>query len=606
MPKQPAQRSKGSDSTVSTPAPTPLSAAPTAVPTAASQTTATKPAAAKSTVKIGATAPAKPSIAAEAKPIVQPSTKPTSKPVKVAAAEPAKAPEVKSAAAKSPEKAAPKAAASKSVAGAAAKASKPPIDAAKTITSLKPGAVAGIATKASDISNYSTAVRWLLERTDIERMRVVKYSEETFKLDRMRALLTKLGNPQNQFRSVHVAGTNGKGSTTAMLAAMLQECGYAVGLYTSPHLVDLRERIQINGVMIEKSDFTDLLKEVADAAAKLDSEPTFFEIVTAIGFLYFAERAVDIAIIEVGLGGRLDSTNVIRPEATIITSIDYDHTKLLGSTLTDIAREKAGIFKKDVPAFIFESEPAVEKTMVEIATSVGATLKIVNKDIEFSSRFCSTDDLGPHTRVCLYSKTSRLEHLPVPLPGEHQASNCGLALAVIDHLKTVGFDCPEEKITAGLAKTRIPGRMQLVWDRPRVLVDGAHNPAAMSALMRCVGAHVPYDSMICVFGCCADKDVPTLLDRVNLGADKVIFTRAQSNARAADPDELQRLFMERSGKMSQVARTLPEALELATRAVSREDLVCVTGSFYLVGETLKHLAHFDREKGGKVPSLVHR
>ena len=557
-------------------------------------------------MKIGATAPAKPPTAAEAKPMVQPNPKPTSKPVKVAAAEPAKAPEVKAAAAKSPEKAAPKAAASKSVAGAAPKTSKPPIDAAKTITSLKPGAVAGIATKASDISNYSTAVRWLLERTDIERMRVVKYSEETFKLDRMRALLTKLGNPQNQFRSVHVAGTNGKGSTTAMLAAMLQECGYAVGLYTSPHLVDLRERIQINGVMIEKSDFTDLLKEVADAAAKLDGEPTFFEIVTAIGFLYFAERAVDIAIIEVGLGGRLDSTNVIRPEATIITSIDYDHTKLLGSTLTDIAREKAGIFKKDVPAFIFESEPAVEKTMVEIATSVGATLKIVNKDIEFSSRFCSTDDLGPHTRVCLYSKTSRLEHLPVPLPGEHQASNCGLALAVIDHLKTVGFDCPEEKITAGLAKTRIPGRMQLVWDRPRVLVDGAHNPAAMSALMRCVGAHVPYDSMICVFGCCADKDVPTLLDRVNLGADKVIFTRAQSNARAADPDELQRLFMERSGKMSQVARTLPEALELATRAVSREDLVCVTGSFYLVGETLKHLAHFDREKGGKVPSLVHR
>ena len=557
-------------------------------------------------MKIGATAPAKPPTAAEAKPMVQPNPKPTSKPVKVAAAEPAKAPEVKAAAAKSPEKAAPKAAASKSVAGAAPKTSKPPIDAAKTITSLKPGAVAGIATKASDISNYSTAVRWLLERTDIERMRVVMYSEETFKLDRMRALLTKLGNPQNQFRSVHVAGTNGKGSTTAMLAAMLQECGYAVGLYTSPHLVDLRERIQINGVMIEKSDFTDLLKEVADAAAKLDGEPTFFEIVTAIGFLYFAERAVDIAIIEVGLGGRLDSTNVIRPEATIITSIDYDHTKLLGSTLTDIAREKAGIFKKDVPAFIFESEPAVEKTMVEIATSVGATLKIVNKDIEFSSRFCSTDDLGPHTRVCLYSKTSRLEHLPVPLPGEHQASNCGLALAVIDHLKTVGFDCPEEKITAGLAKTRIPGRMQLVWDRPRVLVDGAHNPAAMSALMRCVGAHVPYDSMICVFGCCADKDVPTLLDRVNLGADKVIFTRAQSNARAADPDELQRLFMERSGKMSQVARTLPEALELATRAVSREDLVCVTGSFYLVGETLKHLAHFDREKGGKVPSLVHR
>lgn len=581
MSKQPAQRSKGSDSSTASPASgSPAAPAPISVPVPA--------AAGKGAVKASAAkAPAK--VVAEPKSVAAPTAKTPAKTPIAASATTSGAAPVKAAPAKG----------GKGAAG----------ETARHATSLKPGSNAGAPTKASEISNYSNAVRWLLERTDIERMRVVKYTEDTFKLDRMRSLLAKLGNPHEQFRSVHVAGTNGKGSTTAMLAAMLQECGYAVGLYTSPHLVDLRERIQINGMMIEKSDFTELMKEVADAASKLDKsdgEPTFFEIVTAVGFLYFAERAVDIAIIEVGLGGRLDSTNVIRPEAAIITSIDYDHTKLLGSTLPEIAREKAGIFKKDVPAFIFDSEPPVEKAIAEVATAVGANLRIVNKDIEFSSRFCSTDDLGPHTRVCLYSKTSRLEHLPVPLPGEHQASNCGLALAVIDHLKTVGFDCPEEKITAGLAKTKIPGRMQLVWDRPRVLVDGAHNPAAMGALMRCVGAHVPYDSMICVFGCCADKDVPTLLDRVNLGADKVIFTRAQSNARAADPDELQRLFMERSGKMSQVARTLPEALELATRAVSREDLVCVTGSFYLVGETLKHLAHFDREKGGKVPSLVNR
>jgi dihydrofolate synthase/folylpolyglutamate synthase len=146
--------------------------------------------------------------------------------------------------------------------------------------------------------------------------------------------------------------------------------------------------------------------------------------------------------------------------------------------------------------------------------------------------------------------------------------------------------------------------MQLVWDRPRVLVDGAHNPAAVGALMRCVGAHVPYDSMICVFGCCSDKDVPGLIDKVNLGADKVIFTRASGNPRAADPEDLQKLFNERSGKMSQVAKSLPEALEMATRAVSREDLVCVTGSFYLVGETLKHLQHFDRAKGGKISAEI--
>ena len=456
----------------------------------------------------------------------------------------------------------------------------------------------------ADINSYSAAVRYLLERTDFERMRAVKYNETTFKLDRMEQLLAKLGNPHKQIRSVHVAGTNGKGSTVHMIGAMLQACGYTVGVYTSPHLVDLRERILINGQLIEKSAFTDLMKRVAKAAEKAGVEPTFFEAMTAVCFQHFAEQAVDLAVVEVGLGGRLDSTNVIRPEACVITSIDYDHMNFLGNSLEEIAREKAGIFKQYVPAFIFESEPAVERTIVEVAEKVGAPLRIVNKDIDYSARFCVTDDLGPHTRVCLYTKTSRLEHLPVPLPGEHMASNCGLALAVVDHLKTVGFDCPEDKITAGLAATRVPGRMQLVWDRPRVLVDGAHNPAALGALMRCAGAHVPYDSMICVFGCCSDKDVPALIDKVNLGADKVIFTRAASNPRSADPEDLQKLFNERSGKMSQVAKTLPEALEMATRAVSREDLVCVTGSFYLVGETLKHIQHFDRSKGGKIQAQV--
>ena len=457
---------------------------------------------------------------------------------------------------------------------------------------------------AADINGYNAAVRYLLERTDFERMRAVKYNEQTFKLERMQQLLARLGDPHHQIRTVHVAGTNGKGSTVAMIASMLQACGYTVGVYTSPHLVELRERIVINGQVIDRAVFADLVKQVAKAAEKAGVDPTFFEVVTAVCFKYFAEQAVDIAVVEVGLGGRLDSTNVIRPEACVITSIDFDHTKLLGSTLEEIAREKAGIFKKDVPAFIFESEPSVQQAIVEVAEKCGAQLKIVNKDIDYSARFCVTEDLGPHTRVCLYSKTSRLEHLPVPLPGEHQASNCGLALAVIDQLKAVGFDCPEDKITAGLAATRVPGRMQLVWDRPRVLVDGAHNPAAVSALMRCVGAHVPYDSMICVFGCCSDKDVPGLIDKVNLGADKVIFTRAAGNPRSADPEDLQKLFHERSGKMSQVAKTLPEALEMATRAVSREDLVCVTGSFYLVGETLKHLQHFDRAKGGKISAEV--
>jgi dihydrofolate synthase/folylpolyglutamate synthase len=187
----------------------------------------------------------------------------------------------------------------------------------------------------------------------------------------------------------------------------------------------------------------------------------------------------------------------------------------------------------------------------------------------------------------------------VPLPGEHQATNCGLALAAVECVRAAGFDCPEHLVTGGLAKTKVMGRMDLISDRPRVLVDGAHNPSSLNALMRCVGAHVPYDSMVCVFGCCQDKDVGEMLDRLNLGADKVIFTKASSNPRAADPYELQKLFQERSGKMSQVARTVGEAIQLALRATSQDDLVCVTGSFYVVGDAMKYVSeqsHFQSRR----------
>ena len=456
---------------------------------------------------------------------------------------------------------------------------------------------------ADRINGYPAATRWLFELNDVERQRVVNYDADgDFKLDRMRALLAALGDPQQQFRSVHVAGTNGKGSTIAMMSAMLRRCGYAVGSFTSPHLTDVRERVSINGQMIAKPEFTELMRKVAEAAAKTGEAPTFFEAMTAIGFLHFADQAVDVALVEVGLGGRLDSTNVIVPVLGVITEIQLDHTRILGTDLASIASEKAGIMKPGVPVITREQHESVEPVLMETAEKIGTTIRFVNREIEFSNRFCSTVELGPHNRVCLYTETSRLEHLPVPLPGEHQAFNCGLALAAVDHLKSIGFDCPETVVTEGLEDTVIPGRMELVWDRPRILVDGAHNPDSLGALMRCVGAHVPYDSMVCVFGCGQDKDVESLLDRVSLGADKVIFTRAAGNPRACDPEDLRRRFMERSGKMCQTADTVAEALELAARAVSRDDLICVTGSFYLVGESMKHLVALRKSREEAVAS----
>jgi len=187
-------------------------------------------------------------------------------------------------------------------------------------------------------------------------------------------------------------------------------------------------------------------------------------------------------------------------------------------------------------------------------------------------------------------------HLPVPLAGEHQAVNCALSLAVVDHLRGAGFDCNEESMLAGLDKCRVPGRMEMVWTRPRILVDGAHNPASLAALMRSVGAHIPYDSMVCIFGCCEDKDVGAMLDTAARGGDKIIFTKARGTPRAVDPEDLQRLFNERCGKMCQVAPDVAAALDLATRAVGRDDLICVTGSFYLVGDAKKYLSDLDRKR----------
>ncbi|RMH25790.1 MAG: bifunctional folylpolyglutamate synthase/dihydrofolate synthase [Planctomycetota bacterium] len=444
------------------------------------------------------------------------------------------------------------------------------------------------------IGTYTDAVRYLTEdRLDLERTRLSRLRKTAFKLDRMRALARAMDNPQDELRIVHVAGTKGKGSVCEMVTGALSACGFTVGLYTSPHLVDLRERIRVGGEMITYPAFAKAMQAVAKAAAKVERRhgpATFFELLTMAAFRHFAHQAVDIAVIECGLGGRLDATNIVRPEVTAVTGISLDHTGVLGATEADIAREKAGIFKKGVPALTFQQPAPILQAMREVAEAAGTTLEVVGKDVDFSSRFESTPKYGPHTCVCLNTPRSAFEHLVVPLPGEHQALNCGLALGILDRLRALGFDTPETKVIAGLEGLKIPGRMELALPSPRVLLDGAHNAASIQALMKTIGLHVPYDSMVVIFGCSEDKDADGMLRRLALGADKVIFTRARGNPRALDPHDLRARFGAISGKMAQVEETLPAALKTAARAVGRDDLICVTGSFYLVGEAKKHLA----------------
>ncbi len=448
---------------------------------------------------------------------------------------------------------------------------------------------AEVAESAGKITNYTTALRWLYEHVDHERQRLVRYDRKTFSLERMCRLLELLGNPQDEIKAVHVAGTKGKGSTCAMTASMLQACGYTVGLYTSPHLIDLRERITINGHMISYADTAEQFKKIADVEPEFGDESplTFFEILTAAMFLHFAEQAVDIVVLETGLGGRLDCTNCVTPLVTAITGLSMDHTQLLGNTLGEIAREKAGIFKPGVPAISIVQDNEAAAVLREVAETVGAPLEFTGKELDFSYRFEANKELGPHTRVCLTTEASRFEHLPVPLRGEHQAHNCGLALAILDKLKAHGFVLPEEKVIAGLAATDLPGRMEEVHHHPRVIVDGAHNAASITALTKSLGAHITYDSLVMIFGCGQDKDITGMLKQVALGADKVIFTRAKANPKAEEPDDLMRRFNDLSHKMAQTASSLPEALKAAAKGVSREDLIVVTGSFYLVGEARK-------------------
>jgi dihydrofolate synthase / folylpolyglutamate synthase len=404
-------------------------------------------------------------------------------------------------------------------------------------------------------------------------------------LARMQRLLADLGNPQKGLRNVHIAGTKGKGSTATMLSEMLRSNGLKVGLYTSPHITDIRERITIGGRMISEEAMTRYIAQIAKASAsyKEQDKPTYFEVLTAVAFLHFKAERVEIAVVETGLGGRYDATNVLLPEACGVTSISYDHMAQLGNTLTAIAEEKAGIFKENVPVVSAPQAVEVKKALKRVAKDAKAPILFTGEEISFSYRFESSRVSGPQARIGITTPTSHFDHLVVPLVGEHQAVNCGVALGLLDQLKGRGFRIDDEAAVAGLAKVRLEGRMEMLCDNPRVLVDCAHNAASIDALMRAIGQNVPYDSMVVIFGCCADKDVGGMLKQLQLGADKIIFTGIRS-PRSADPVELARDFSEVSGRMVQVAANLGEAMEIAQKAITREDLICITGSFYLVSE----------------------
>lgn len=446
--------------------------------------------------------------------------------------------------------------------------------------------------------NHDAALAFLNSRTNFERVRQDRSIGDKLKLDRMHALVVALGNPHAGVPVVHVAGSKGKGSTCEMVASALNACGYTTGLFTSPHLVDVRERVRIAGEMVPHAVFDQALARVRAAAQSIEPEHgacTYFEVITGLALLVFGEQAVDVAVLEVGLGGRLDCTNVVTPAVVGLTEIQLEHTQILGDTVELIAAEKAGIMKPGVVAISVPQTEGVMGVFRARAQEVGAQLRVLGEDVVYSCRFESGHGRGPHPRVCVGEEGKGFEHLSVPLLGEHQAPNCGLALAILCELRSRGFDLPERSVAAGLERTPRRARLEEIHAPPRILVDGAHTPESVRATLRAAGAHLRYDSMVVVFGCASDKDVDGMLDELVRGADKVIFTRSTFNPRAMDPVELCRRFEEREDiPMTQVAPSLREAINSAARAVGKHDVILVLGSFYLAGEGK---ALFEEKKG---------
>ncbi len=395
-------------------------------------------------------------------------------------------------------------------------------------------------------------------------------------LDTIRALLGRVGDPHRRYPVLHIGGTNGKGSTAAMAASVLQASGHRVGLYTSPHLIDFRERIRVNGEMIPESRVIHGVDTLRAASAP-DLAPTFFEFTTALAFHYFSECQVDVAVLEVGLGGRFDATNVVDPLATAITTIGLDHEAYLGSTIEAIAMEKAGILKPRVPVVLGRiGEPAC-RVIEDRAVAVGAPVFRLDRDFR-----CE----GASPADCHYTGFAlRAEHLRCPLQGQFQLDNLACSLALIELARERGITVSETALRAGLQQVAWEGRLEIVGQAPTVMVDGAHNPAAATVLAEYLAEWRrarPAARIHLIVGMMRDKHPREFLAPLLPVVDALILTQADL-PRAATGTEL-RLLLERDAPFAQVATTPSDALAMAKHAAAASDLICVTGSLMLVGE----------------------
>ena len=435
------------------------------------------------------------------------------------------------------------------------------------------------------------ALAWLERRINFER--TIPAGRQSFGLARMRRLLAAVGRPHERLPVVHVAGTKGKGSTVAMLAAILQEAGHRVGRYMSPHVHALEERICVDGRPIAAADLDAAFAAVIPAVERLDAAaarrgargPSWFEVVTAMALVHFERAGVGIAVLETGLGGRLDATNVSRPLVSVITSISLDHMAVLGPTIGRIAREKAGIIKRGRPVVSGATHPAARRVVAATAARLRAPLLQLGRD--FTAALVAPQAADPLAGAVVEVAERDAEPIRcrLAMAGRHQAENAALAVVAARRLDALGWRVTERAIARGLARARLPARIERVAARPLTIVDAAHNVASMQSLVETLAPVLDrLRPRVLVFAASADKQLEEMLAETAGRFDLVVVTRYATNPRAAAVERLVAACRRAGLPAARVAATPREALALARSLATRRGLVCVAGSFFLAAE----------------------
>jgi dihydrofolate synthase/folylpolyglutamate synthase len=443
------------------------------------------------------------------------------------------------------------------------------------------------------------ALDWLMGRINYERTASIPYSHRQLKLDRMRQLLTRLGHPDAGMKIVHVAGTKGKGSTSAMIAGILTAAGFRTGLFSSPHLERIEERFAIDGRPCTSEELVALVDRLRPVVANMDEEaaaegdisggPTYFEVTTAMALLHFVERHADAAVLEVGLGGRLDSTNVCLPVVSVITSISFDHMKQLGNTLSSIAREKAGIVKPGVPVIsgVTQSEP--QAVIAEVAREHGCRLIQLGADFNFNYHAPrSADSQGRiDFTYAVPGQEHRFENMPLTMRGPHQAANAAVALAAVAELRHQGWCISAQAMRMGLDSAVLPGRVEVVAGEPTVVLDTAHNPASARALVEALGEMPAPSRRTLVLSISHDKDLRAIVQELAPHFDRFVVTQYQENPRAVPAEDLARIVQHTligRPRNVTVSATPQQAWRYVCDTAILGERVCIAGSFYLTAE----------------------